>query len=230
MSSVATRQVSAGSRVRRTERVSSSRSDGHNVSRPGKRAFDLVVGTALLLALAPVLLVLAAAVLVTSGRPVLFRQARVTAGGRIIQIVKLRTCTDDGGGVLSPDTQWTVAAEQLTALARWLRATHLDELPQLLNVVRGELSLVGPRPERPYFASRFAEVIPRYGDRQRMPAGMTGWAQVHGRYGDTSIAERVRYDNDYIEHWSLWLDVVILARTLAMPVTGGRTRGTDPCH
>ncbi|MQA86500.1 MAG: exopolysaccharide biosynthesis polyprenyl glycosylphosphotransferase [Streptosporangiales bacterium] len=174
-----------------------------------KRAFDLVVGAVLLLVLAPVLLVLAA-VTARGGRPALFRQARVTAGGRVVEIVKLRTATEE-----APDTQWTVPPERLSALARWLRATHLDELPQLLNVLRGEMSLIGPRPERPYFASRFAEVIPRYGDRHRVRAGMTGWAQVNGLYGDTSISERARFDNYYIEHWSLWLDLVILARTLA---------------
>jgi lipopolysaccharide/colanic/teichoic acid biosynthesis glycosyltransferase len=82
------------------------------------------------------------------------------------------------------------------------------------------MSLVGPRPERPYFTSRFAEVVPRYEDRHRTNGGMTGWAQVHGLTGDTSIPERIRFDNNYIEHWSLWLDVVILARTLTEPLTG----------
>jgi exopolysaccharide biosynthesis polyprenyl glycosylphosphotransferase len=182
-----------------------------------KRAFDLVVGTTLLVALAPVLLVLMLTVLLSCGRPVLFRQVRVTRSGQVMKITKLRT-------VAGRDTEvrWTVAPGEGSALCRWLRATHLDELPQLLNVVRGEMSLVGPRPERPYFTSRFAEVIPRYDDRHRTHSGMTGWAQVHGLTGDTSISDRVRFDNDYIEHWSLWLDIVILVRTIAEPLTGIR--------
>lgn len=182
-----------------------------------KRAFDLLVGTALLLLLSPVLVVLMVAVLVYCGRPVLFRQARVTRSGRVMKITKLRTVAGR-----DPDVRWTVAPEAGPALSRWLRATHLDELPQLVNVIRGEMSLVGPRPERPYFTSRFAEVVPRYEDRHRTHSGMTGWAQVHGLTGDTSISDRVRFDNHYIEHWSLWLDIVILVRTIAEPLTGVR--------
>ena len=180
-----------------------------------KRAFDLIAGTTLLIAFAPVLVVLMAAVLLRSGRPVLFRQERVTRSGRVMMITKLRTVA-----VKNQDAQWSVAPGECSALSRWLRATHLDELPQLLNVVRGEMSLVGPRPERPFFTSRFAAVVPRYDDRHRARGGMTGWAQVHGLTGDTSISDRVRFDNHYIEHWSLWLDLVILARTIAEPLTG----------
>jgi lipopolysaccharide/colanic/teichoic acid biosynthesis glycosyltransferase len=124
--------------------------------------------------------------------------------------LKLRTLT----GHPDPDTSWTVTGQECSALGRWLRITHLDELPQLWNVLRGDMSLVGPRPERPYFVEQFGREIRRYSDRTRMPAGMTGWAQVHGLHGDTSIFERARFDNQYIEYWSPWLDVVILARTL----------------
>ncbi len=115
-----------------------------------------------------------------------------------------------------------MTAEDCSALGRWLRATHLDELPQLLNVIRGEMSLVGPRPERPYFVAKFTEIIPHYADRHRMNTGMTGWAQVNGLTGDTSIHERVRFDNNYIEHWSLWLDLIIMIRTLIQPLSGIR--------
>lgn len=188
-----------------------------------KRAFDLVAGTVLLVVFTPVLLALLAAVLVRHGRPALFRQERVTRAGRLMRIAKFRTVTADNAG-----GQWVVDPDQCTALGRWLRATHLDELPQLFNVIRGEMSLVGPRPERPYFVSRFAEMIPRYEDRHRMHSGMTGWAQVHGLTGDTSIGERARFDNHYIEHWSLWLDMVILARTIIEPLTGALRRDPPP--
>jgi exopolysaccharide biosynthesis polyprenyl glycosylphosphotransferase len=179
-----------------------------------KRVFDVMVAGTLILAAAPVLFVLAVAIRIQSGRPPLFRQARVTGPGRSAEIVKLRTLSEHG----DPDTSWTVPTQQCTGLGRWLRVTHLDELPQLLNVLRGDMSLVGPRPERPYFAERFGREILRYSDRTRMPAGITGWAQVHGLHGDTSISERARFDNQYIEYWSPWLDVVILARTLAASI------------
>ena len=165
---------------------------------------------------APLMLALAVAVQLRTGQAVLFRQVRVTGKGRVAPIIKLRTLTahDD------PETRWT--AEEHSPLGRWLRATHLDELPQLVNVMRGELSLVGPRPERPYFSERFNREIPRYADRTRMPAGMTGWAQVNGLNGDTSIFERARFDNYYMEYWSVWMDLAILVRTVATVVSGGR--------
>ena len=183
-----------------------------------KRVFD-VAGSAILLAVsAPLLLVLAAVVRLRFGKTALFRQTRATGNGRLAPILKLRTLADDD----ESDTRWTVDADHCTPLGRWLRATHLDELPQLLNVLRGEMSLVGPRPERPYFAERFNRDIPRYADRIRMPAGMTGWAQVNGLNGDTSIFERARFDNYYLEYWSPWLDLVILARTVVAVARGER--------
>ena len=188
-------------------------------SRAVKRAFDIVVGTILLLLFAPLIAILMAGVVLTCGRPALFRQARVTGSGRIMKITKLRTVArTDADGL------WTVSPQDCSALGRWLRTTHLDELPQLVDVIRGDMSLIGPRPERPYFTSRFSRLVPRYQDRQRVNGGMTGWAQVHGLTGDTSIHERVRFDNNYIEHWSLWLDLVILVRTLTEPLTGIRKK------
>jgi len=184
-----------------------------------KRAFDIVIGTMLLLVCAPLIALLMGGVVLICGRPALFRQARVTGSGRIVKITKLRTVAR-----ADMDGRWTVSPEDCSALGRWLRATHLDELPQLVNVIRGEMSLVGPRPERPHFTSQFSEIIPRYQDRHRANGGMTGWAQVHGLTGDTSIHQRARFDNNYIEHWSLWLDLVILIRTLTEPVSGIRRK------
>jgi len=185
------------------------------LGRAVKRLFDVIVGVTLLVVLGPVLLILAALGYLGRTRPVMFRQDRVTRAGRTVTVMKFRTMSCP-----NPDSEWSVADESCSSLGRWLRATHLDELPQLLNVIRGDMSLVGPRPERPFFTSRFAQIVPHYDDRHRARAGLTGWAQVHGLTGDTSIPERVRFDNYYIEHWSLWLDLVIMARTIVEPVTG----------
>jgi exopolysaccharide biosynthesis polyprenyl glycosylphosphotransferase len=179
-----------------------------------KRAFDLTAATVLLILAAPLLLVLAGAVRWQLRRPALFRQVRVVGPGRLAEIAKLRTL----GLHSNPDTCWSAPAQQCTGLGRFLRATHLDELPQLVNVLRGEMSLVGPRPERPYFATQFGHDVPGYHDRNRVRAGLTGWAQVHGLNGDTSIHDRARFDNAYIENWSFWLDLTILARTVASTV------------
>jgi exopolysaccharide biosynthesis polyprenyl glycosylphosphotransferase len=181
-----------------------------------KRAFDIGVAAILLAIALPALLVLAAVTRLQTGQPPLFRQRRLTGEGREAAVLKLRTVTAAG----DPQTSWTPGSGRITRLGNLLRATHLDELPQLVNVLRGDMSLVGPRPERAYFAERFAREIPRYRDRDRMRAGLTGWAQVHGLHGDTSIAERVRFDNTYIEYWSPWLDLTILARTLGSALAG----------
>ncbi|MDQ2882889.1 MAG: sugar transferase [Actinomycetota bacterium] len=175
-----------------------------------KAGFDFIAAAVLLIAVMPILLALAVAVRLDGGGPALFRQTRVTRGGATMELLKLRSMIDHPDS----DTRWAVLPEQTNSLGRWLRNTHLDELPQLVNVLRGQMSLVGPRPERPYFAARFEQQIPRYGDRHRMRTGLTGWAAVNGLHGDTSIVERIRFDNFYIEHWSPWLDLVILARTL----------------
>lgn len=175
-----------------------------------KRVFDVLAAGVLLVVLAPVLVTVAVIVWCRSGHGALFRQVRVVGAGRLAPVIKLRTLGEHG----DPDTAWSVPLEGCGAFERWLRRAHLDELPQLANVVRGDMSLVGPRPERPFFTQRFASQIQGYDDRHRMRAGLTGWAQVHGLHGDTSIADRARFDNQYIEYWSPWLDLVILIRTL----------------
>jgi lipopolysaccharide/colanic/teichoic acid biosynthesis glycosyltransferase len=186
-----------------------------------KRAFDVVGAAILLAAAAPLLATLALVIKVRRRHPVLFRQARVVGRGRLAEIIKLRTM----GSHPDADTCWVVPTWHLTPLGNWLRGTHLDELPQLVNVLRGDMSLVGPRPERPYFAEKFGREIPRYDDRHRMRAGLTGLAQVHGLHGDTSIHERVRFDNLYIDNWSLWLDIVILATTVTGAVRRRKKTG-----
>jgi exopolysaccharide biosynthesis polyprenyl glycosylphosphotransferase len=186
------------------------------ISRLAKRAFDVCASLALLVLLGPVIVVFGMVTSLQLRRPALFLQVRVTGTGRTAEIIKLRTLGSHG----NPDTCWVVPVQRLTTFGRFLRTTHLDELPQLFNVVCGHMSLVGPRPERPYFARRFEQEIPGYADRHRVNAGLTGWAQVHGLNGDTSIRERARFDNAYIENWSLWLDIVIIARTVAAALAG----------
>ncbi|MDV9193454.1 sugar transferase, partial [Streptomyces sp. SR27] len=182
--------------------------------RTAKRALDLVF-TAPALALAlPVLLLCALAVRLSDGPGVLFRQERVGQHGRHFTLLKFRTLrpSDDTESA----TRWNVAGDRrMSAAGNFLRKTSLDELPQLWNVLRGDMSLVGPRPERPYFVAQFSKIHAGYAARHRMPVGLTGLAQVHGLRGDTSIEDRCRFDNHYIDHWSLWQDVCILLRTAA---------------
>ncbi|MEU3819148.1 exopolysaccharide biosynthesis polyprenyl glycosylphosphotransferase [Streptomyces sp. NPDC030392] len=186
-------------------------------ARPGrsaKRALDIVGAGVLLLAAAPVLLLCAAAVRLADGPGVLFRQERVGENGRLFTLLKFRTLRPEDEREAA--TRWSVAHdERLSAVGSFLRRTSLDELPQLWNVLRGDMSLVGPRPERPYFVERFSLLHADYAARHRMPAGLTGLAQVHGLRGDTSIEDRCRFDNHYIDHWTLWQDVRILLRTAA---------------
>lgn len=191
------------------------------VARRTKRAFDVVVSAAMLVVGAPVFAGCALAVRLSGPGPLFFRQKRVGQHGRVVEVLKFRTMRESADS----DTRWGVdqADSRVTAAGRFLRASSLDELPQLLNVLRGEMSLVGPRPERPVFAERFAMEVPRYDDRHRVPVGITGWAQVHGLRGDTPIKERARFDNSYIENWSPWQDVRIMLRTaLALVAYRGR--------
>jgi lipopolysaccharide/colanic/teichoic acid biosynthesis glycosyltransferase len=154
-----------------------------------------------------------------TGPRVLFRQERVGLDGRRFELLKFRTLVPAGADDSS--TLWNIAGDhRLRRVGRLLRRTSLDELPQLWNVLVGHMSLVGPRPERPYFVAEFARSHPRYVHRHRVPAGLTGWAQVHGLRGDTSIADRAKFDNYYVENWSLWLDIKILLRTALSLVRG----------
>lgn len=189
-----------------------------------KRAFDMAVASLSLLAMAPLFAAIALAVKLSSPGPVLFRQTRIGQFGRQFEILKFRSMRENDDG----DTQWSVSAgtdHRVTTVGRILRPSHLDELPQLINVLRGEMSLVGPRPERPLFVDRFTTRIVRYEDRHRVPGGITGWAQVHGFWGDTSIADRARLDNRYIEDWSLSRDLKIIVRTI--PSMFGRSKETE---
>jgi exopolysaccharide biosynthesis polyprenyl glycosylphosphotransferase len=188
-----------------------------------KYALDRVVGAALVLLAAPALLATALAVYLSMGRPIFFRQVRVGRDGVPFEILKFRSMKLPTREEL--EAQARAIAEGLpggvegvdrrTKVGVFIRRTSLDELPQLLNVLRGEMSIVGPRPERPEFVSRFESSVYRYTDRHRVKAGITGWAQVHGLRGKTSIDDRAEWDNWYVENFSLWLDVKILLMTAA---------------
>ncbi|MFJ1600177.1 sugar transferase [Streptomyces sp. NPDC088261] len=176
-----------------------------------KRLLDVVMTAPVLLAVSPLLLACALAVRLCDGPGVLFRQERVGQDGRPFTLLKFRTLRADPHEAA---TRWSVAGDhRMSAVGNFLRRTSMDELPQLWNVLRGDMSLVGPRPERPYFVANFSKTHPGYAARHRMPVGITGLAQVHGLRGDTSIEDRSRFDNHYIDHWSLWQDVCILLRT-----------------
>jgi exopolysaccharide biosynthesis polyprenyl glycosylphosphotransferase len=196
-----------------------------------KHGFDRAFAAALLVLLSPVLLCAALAVRLSSPGPALFRQRRVGRDGRAFDLYKFRSMrlaparrtklSDDEdtaidfllGGDTAPGG--VEGADRRTPVGRFLRRTSIDELPQLLNVLRGEMSIIGPRPERPEFVELFQQDIARYEDRHRVKSGITGWAQVHGLRGQTSLAERVEWDNYYIIHWSLGLDVKVLVLTVA---------------
>jgi exopolysaccharide biosynthesis polyprenyl glycosylphosphotransferase len=183
---------------------------------------------ALILAL-PVLAACALAVWLSLGRPILFRQVRVGRDGRTFELLKFRSMKAGAVANHVPVLLPVGAApggvegvDRRTRVGAFLRKTSLDELPQLLNVLRGDMSIVGPRPERPEFVALFERDIHRYGARCRVKAGITGWAQVHGLRGKTSIADRVEWDNYYIDNFSLWLDVKILLRTVIAVVAGAK--------
>jgi len=178
-----------------------------------KRIFDVAATSAVLLVAAPLMALIAVAIRVTSGRPILFAQERMGLDGRVFRILKFRSMPTDAESETGP--VWTTVEDtRATPLGSLLRKTSLDELPQLWNVLRGDMSLVGPRPERPVFIEEFRREIPGYMLRHKVKAGLTGWAQVHGWRGNTSLQERVEHDIYYIQNWTLALDIRILLLTL----------------
>ena len=203
-----------------------------------KYLLDKVGATFCLLILGPVILLIALSIRLGPPGPVLYRQRRVGLDGREFDMLKFRTMaavaeTDEDADVAwladtagdcyllgTPPTD--AAADRRTPLGRFLRRTSLDELPQLWNVLRGEMSIVGPRPERVFVARNLEQVVARYGDRHRVKCGITGWAQVHDLRGTTSLVDRTELDNYYIENWSFWLDIKVLLMTLPAIERGRR--------
>lgn len=185
-----------------------------------KRVFDIALAVTAAVATAPIMLAAAIAVRIEGGPGILFRQTRIGHNGEPFQLLKFRTLKPADQS--ESDTNWSVATDpRIGPVGRFLRRTSIDELPQLWNIIRGDMTLVGPRPERPYFVEQFSQQFDRYAHRHRVQAGLTGLAQVSGLRGNTSIADRARYDNFYIENWSLWLDTKIILRTFAEVVFHG---------
>jgi len=181
-----------------------------------RRTFDLTLTIPALIILMPVLAAIALAVYLDSGKPVLYRQIRTGRRGANFEILKFRTMRVDAESDSGP--VWARSGEsRTTRIGRILRRTSLDELPQLFNVLRGDMSLVGPRPERPFYVEQFRKMLPRYDERHLVRPGITGWSHIHmKRNVDTSaIAERLSYDLFYLEHWSIFMDILILCKTAA---------------
>ena len=203
-----------------------------------KYALERAVGILLTLAAAPLLLAIALTVRLTSPGPILFRQARIGLDGRVFDILKFRTMRIGDPG-MENDAAWAArtlggevaaaavpAIDRRTPVGKFLRRWSLDELPQLLNVAKGEMSLVGPRPERSGYVEAFERHVYRYGDRHRVKSGLTGWAQVNGLRGETSLEDRIEWDNWYVENWSFWLDLKILLLTIPAVFSGSNDAGS----
>ena len=179
--------------------------------RAAKRVLDVAGSACGLVLISPLMMLTAALIKLESRGPVFYAQERMGLDARLFKMIKFRSMREDAE---DEGPGWTVAEDpRVTRLGRIMRRLNADELPQLINVLIGEMSLVGPRPERPVYVNQFRRSIPRYMDRHWEKAGMTGWAQTNGLRGDTSISERTKYDLWYIENWSLLLDVKILVRT-----------------
>ncbi len=185
-----------------------------------KHTIDRSFAGLALLALAPLMIGIAIAVRLSSPGPIMFRQRRIGRDGHVFEVLKFRTMREENRSVrFRPADGFAPGGvegtDRRTAIGRYLRNLSLDELPQFINVLRGDMSIVGPRPERPEYVERFSSEVARYEDRHRVKSGITGWAQVHGLRGQTSIADRVEWDNWYIQNWSLRLDLRIVAMTIA---------------
>lgn len=186
-----------------------SRIVGH--ARIVKAIMDRAFSATILLLISPLMLLLALGVKLSSSGPVFYRQVRMGLDGKEFEMLKFRSMPVD---VEKDGVKWGNAKhKQVTRFGRFIRSTSLDELPQFINVLKGELSIVGPRPERPMFVKEFKQQIPGYMHKHLVKAGITGWAQIHGLRGDTDLNKRIEYDLHYIKHWSVWLDIEIIVRT-----------------
>lgn len=184
-----------------------------------KQIFDLLFSSIALVVASPLMAICAIAIKISSPGPIIFKQNRVGLNGQLFEMYKFRTMK--AALPSESDVRWTTVNDpRRTVVGAILRKTSLDELPQFFNVLRGDMSVVGPRPERPHFAKKYAVEFSRYSSRHRLKVGITGWAQVNGLRGDTSIRKRIRYDLYYMSNWSFWFDLQIIAQTVWAAVIG----------
>jgi sugar transferase (PEP-CTERM system associated) len=186
-----------------------------------KRIFDIVASTVLIVLALPVMLVTALLILAESGGPVFYRQERVGQGGRLLRVTKFRSMCADAESDGKP--RWAATNDdRVTRVGRFIRKYRIDELPQLLNVLKGDMSLVGPRPERPFFVDQLTQDVPFYAARHSVKPGLTGWAQVRYHYGASpdDAVNKLQFDLYYIKNHTLFLDLVVLLETVMVVVTG----------
>lgn len=180
-----------------------------------KRIFDVVFVILVSIIISPLLIIVALGVKLTSPGPIIYKQERVGENGRVFMIYKFRSMTIENEYI--DDQKWTQKDDpRVTKFGKFIRKTSIDELPQFYNILKGDMSLIGPRPERPYFVRKFRESVPKYMIKHHVRPGMAGWAQINGYRGNTSIVKRIDYDIFYVENWSIWLDIKIFLKTIPM--------------
>jgi Undecaprenyl-phosphate glucose phosphotransferase len=180
-----------------------------------KRVFDVLFVVIVSIIISPLLLAVALGVKFSSPGPIIYKQERVGENGRVFEIYKFRSMTTENEYI--DDQKWTQKDDpRITTFGKFIRKTSIDELPQFYNILKGDMSLIGPRPERPYFVRKFRESVPKYMIKHHVRPGMAGWAQINGYRGNTSIVKRIEYDIFYVENWSIWLDIKIFLKTIPM--------------
>ena len=184
----------------------------YNVCRFLKRTEDIVLSIIILTLISPIMLIVAIGVKTTSPGPIFYRQTRVTLNNKNFGMLKFRSMPID---TEKKSVQWGGSKSKVnTKFSQFIRTSSLDELPQFLNVLKGDMSIVGPRPERDIFIDKFSQDIPNYMDKHKVKAGITGWAQINGWRGDTSLEKRIEFDLYYINNWTLWFDIKIIFLTI----------------
>lgn len=185
-----------------------------------KRLFDICFVIVISILISPLLIIVAVVIKLTSPGPIIYKQERVGKDGEVFEMYKFRSMYEHDEEKTHENIHWTLKNDpRVTPIGRFIRKLSIDELPQLYNILKGDMSLIGPRPERPYFVNKFRESVPKYMIKHHVRPGMTGWAQIHGYRGNTSIVKRIQYDIYYVENWSIMIDVKIFFKTLGILLT-----------